>query len=194
MPKQRITKEMVVDAAFEIARTQGTEQIMVKNIAGKLGCSVQPIYSYCNNMEGLYQDVEEKAACFIREYLSSHIDKDSFFQSTGHAYIQLAKEEPYIFRLFILRKRESIHSLEDLYQNETNPQVAQFIAEDLNISLSKARELHLNMLIYTVGIGTILATAASDISTQEIFKQQERAYTAFLEQALKSVEENHDRK
>lgn len=194
MPKQRITKEMVVDAAFEIARTQGTEQIMVKNIASKLGCSVQPIYSYCNNMEGLYRDVEEKAACFIREYLSSHIDKDSLFQSTGHAYIQLAKEEPYIFRLFILRKRESIHSLEDLYQNETNPQVAQFIAEDLNISLSKARELHLNMLIYTVGIGTILATAASDISTQEIFKQQERAYAAFLEQALKSVEENHDRK
>lgn len=194
MPKQRITKEMVVDAAFEIARTQGTEQIMVKNIAGKLGCSVQPIYSYCNNMEGLYRDVEKKAACFIQEYLSSHIDKDNFFQSTGHAYIQLAKEEPYIFRLFILRKRESIHSLEDLYRNETNPHVAQFIAEDLNISLSKAMELHLNMLIYTVGIGTILATAASDISTQEIFKQQERAYAAFLEQALKSVEENHDRK
>lgn len=189
MPKQRITKEMVMDAAFEIARTQGTEQIMVKNIAGKLGCSVQPIYSYCNNMEGLYGDVEEKAACFIREYLSSHIDKNNFFQSTGHAYIQLAKEEPYIFRLFILRKRKSIHSLEDLYRNETNPRVAQFIAEDLNISLSKAKELHLNMLIYTVGIGTILATAASDISTEEIFEQQETAYAAFLEQALKGVEE-----
>ena len=50
MPKQRITKEMVVDAAFEIARTQGAKQILVKNIADKLGCSVQPIYSYCKNM------------------------------------------------------------------------------------------------------------------------------------------------
>lgn len=194
MPKQRITKEMVVDAAFEIARTQGTEQILVKNIAGKLGCSVQPIYSYCNNMEGLYRDVEEKAADFIQEYLSSRIDKNNFFQSTGHAYIQLAKEEPYIFKIFILRKRGFIHSLEDLYQKETNPQVTEFIAEDLNISLTKAKELHLNMLIYTVGIGTILATAAPDISTDEIFDQQETAYAAFLRQALKKVEENHDRK
>ena len=33
MPKQRITKEMVVNAAFEIARDGGMEQVMVKNIA-----------------------------------------------------------------------------------------------------------------------------------------------------------------
>lgn len=37
MPKQRITKEMVVNAAFEIARNSGMEQVMVKNIAEKLG-------------------------------------------------------------------------------------------------------------------------------------------------------------
>ena len=30
MPKQRITKEMVVKAAFEIARNSGMEQVMVK--------------------------------------------------------------------------------------------------------------------------------------------------------------------
>ena len=149
----------------------------------------QVIYSYCNNMEGLYRDVEEKAACFIQEYLSSHIDKNNFFQSTGHTYIQLAKEEPHIFRMFILRKRESIHSLEDLYQNEANPQMAQFIADDLGVSLTKAKELHLNMLIYTIGIGTILATAAPDIFTDEIFARQEAAYTAFLKQVSKSKEE-----
>lgn len=50
MPKQRITKEMVVNAAFEIARKSGMEQVMVKNIADKIGCSVQPIYSYCKKI------------------------------------------------------------------------------------------------------------------------------------------------
>lgn len=33
MPKQRITKEMVVIAAFELARQGGMEQVIVKNIA-----------------------------------------------------------------------------------------------------------------------------------------------------------------
>ena len=35
MPKQRITKEMVVSAAFEIARNDGMEQVIVKNIDRK---------------------------------------------------------------------------------------------------------------------------------------------------------------
>lgn len=36
MPKQRITKEMVIEAAFELARQGGLEQVLVKNIAGPL--------------------------------------------------------------------------------------------------------------------------------------------------------------
>ena len=69
MPKQRITKEMVVNAAFEIARSDGMEQVMVKNIAEKIGCSVQPIYSYCKNMEGLRRDVAMQVNRFIGEYV-----------------------------------------------------------------------------------------------------------------------------
>ena len=41
MPKQRITREMVVDAAFETARSEGMEQVMVKTIAERLHCSVR---------------------------------------------------------------------------------------------------------------------------------------------------------
>ncbi len=48
MPKQRITKEMVVDAALRLH--EKAEHVIVKNIAEKLGCSVQPIYSYCTNI------------------------------------------------------------------------------------------------------------------------------------------------
>ena len=125
MPKQRITKEMVVDAAFEIARKGGMEHVIVKNIAEKLGCSVQPIYSYCTNMEGLRTEVEQKARQFLQAYLEAHSDPQDLFRSTGHAYLQLAKEEPHILSIFVLQKRANVSSIEDLYQLETNPQVAQ---------------------------------------------------------------------
>ena len=92
MPKQRITKEMVVNAAFEIAENGGMEQVTVKSIADKIGCSVQPIYSYCKNMDGLRQDVIDQVNCFIQKYVASHIDKDDLFRSTGKSYIQLAQD------------------------------------------------------------------------------------------------------
>ena len=185
MPKQRITKEMVVNAAFEIARSDGMEQVMVKNIAEKIGCSVQPIYSYCKNMEGLRQDVTLKVCSFIGEYVKTHIDKDDIFETTGRAYIQFAKEEPHLFKIFILHRRNSIASLEDLYQSETNPHTAEFISKKLGISIGQAKKLHLNMLIYTIGLGTIFSVVTPGISTDEIYEQQEMAYKAFLSQTVR---------
>ena len=92
---------MVVNAAFEIARSSGMEQVLVKNIADRIGCSVQPIYSYCKNMEGLRRDVTDQVSRFIQEYIAARVDKADLFRSTGNAYIQLAKEEPNLFKMFI---------------------------------------------------------------------------------------------
>ena len=184
MPKQRITKEMVVNAAFEIAENGGMEQVTVKSIADKIGCSVQPIYSYCKNMDCLLQDVIDQFNCFIQKYVASHIDKDDLFRSTGKSYIQLAQDEPHLFRIFILHQRRGVSSLNDLYQSEANPHTAEMIAKELNISVERAKQLHLNMLIYTIGIGTVFSVTTPGISTDEIYTQQEAAYEAFLKQAL----------
>lgn len=159
---------------------------MVKNIADKIGCSVQPIYSYCKNMEGLRQDVTEEVCCFISKYIAAHIDNDDLFRSTGRAYIQLAKEEPYLFKIFIFHERRGISSLNELYQSEASEHTAGFIADKLNISISQAKQLHMNMLIYTIGIGTIFSVTTPGVSTDEIYMQQETAYQAFLNQALKN--------
>ena len=168
MPKQKITKEMVVNAAFELARDGGMENVMVKNIANKLSCSVQPVYTYCNNMAGLQKEVVAKANDFVQKYISANIDKRNLFQSTGQAYIKLAKEEPGIFKIFILKQRENIASLNDLYQSEASPQTAGYIAEVLGISIEQAKQLHINMLIYTIGIGTILSVTTPGIPAGEI--------------------------
>lgn len=184
MPKQRITKEMIVNTAFEIARISGMEQVMVKNIADQIGCSVQPIYSYCRNMDGLRQDVIEQVSRFVQEYIAVHVNWNDLFRSMGKSYIQLAQEEPHLFRIFILHRREGISSLNDLYQSETKPHIADKIADELHISAAQAEQLHLHMLIYTIGIGTVFSVAKPGISIDEIYQQQEAAYEAFFKQAL----------
>ena len=83
MPKQRITKEMVVEAAFEIARKEGAEKVIVKNIAERLGCSVQPIYSYCSNMEGLREELVERTRTFMKDYIASRLDRTIFCKGFG---------------------------------------------------------------------------------------------------------------
>lgn len=187
MPKQRITKESIITAAFELARENGIESITVKNISEKLSCSVQPIYTYCANMDGLRKDVIEKAKAYTRSYISEITEKSNgadIFKETGRAYLRLAKEEPHIFKMFILHQRENISSLSDLYAAETDPRIAAEISRRLNLSCDEAKKFHLNMLIYNIGIGAIFAGTTPGIPADEIFSQQEHAYNAFLNQAL----------
>lgn len=188
MPKQKITKKMVVDAAFGLARAGGMEQVMVKSIAEKLGCSVQPIYSYCNNMDGLRQDVTNQARQFVQSYVSARLDRHDLFRSTGRAYIQLAKEEPHILKMFVFQERKNISSLDDLYRAEASPHLAQIMADELNITVEKAAQLHLNMLIYTTGIGTILSVTTPGIPADEIYSQQDHAFEIFLKATLEEKE------
>lgn len=187
MPKQKITKEMVVEAAFSLAKEQGLENVTVRDIASELNCSVQPVYSYCKNMDGLRQDVMERSNLFIKKYISEHLDRNDFFRSSGHAYIQLAKEEPNVFKMYVMSVRKDVDSLGAFYESETNPRMANYISDTLGISVAKARALHMNMLIYTMGIGTILINATPGIPEAEIHAQLELAYQAFLKQVVKKV-------
>lgn len=184
MPKQRIDREAVIGAAFEIARSGGMEQVLVKNIAARIGCSVQPIYSYCRNMEELRQAVAARAADFVRAYIAQNASMDDLFRSTGRAYLRLAQEEPHLFRIFVLHERRGITSLEELCRTESDPRVAEGIAAQLHISLQRAQQLHRNMMIYNIGLGAIFAVTTPGIPAQEIYAQQELAYEAFLRQAL----------
>ena len=182
MPKQRITKEMVVEAAFSLAREGGIERVLVKPIAQRLGCSVQPIYSTCKDIEGVRREVAARADRFIREYVAARVEPGRLFFSMGQAYLSLAREEPGLFALFLTRERAGISSLDDLYRREASPAVAKSIAAELGLSLEQARELHLQMLIYTMGIAAVLSTCRPGIPAEEILQRQEAAYQAFLAQ------------
>lgn len=186
MPKQRITREMVLDAAFAIAREQGMEQVLVKNIAGRLKCSVQPIYSYCESMEALRDEVSRRACEAARAFVAERIDAGDRFCTTGRAWLELAQREPQLFRLFLAHPRRDAASWEDLYRAETDPSIAGEIARGLGLSEDAARRLHLQMLIYTVGLGTIFAT--TQIPADEVFARQEDAYEAFFRQAMQKNE------
>lgn len=189
MPKQRITREMVINVAFDIARREGIGQVLVKRIAQELGCSVQPIYTYCDSMDELRAAVAERAAVHMGAYMGQHIDPADPFRSTGIAYVRYAREEPRLYQLFLQRKRPYLHTLTDLYGVDADLRVPQSIAGRLGISLERAKALHLNMLIFTSGLGVISASSPEGLLEEELIARLESAYGAFLAQAVGKKEE-----
>ena len=52
-PKARVTKDMVVKAAFEVARKTGAENINARTVSEKLNCSTQPVMYHFATIEEL---------------------------------------------------------------------------------------------------------------------------------------------
>lgn len=188
MPKQRITKEMVLDAAFEILRERGEQNVLVKNIAAALSCSVQPIYSYCENMDTLRQELALMSAAFLRNYVAQRIDPNNLFESTGKAHVAFAKEYPHVFKSYFLRVRSNVQSLEDLYTTEASPRMAAHLAQTLHITERSAKTLHMNMIIYSTGLSFMMISAGGNFSTEEVNEKLTAGYKIFLKEAQSEKE------
>lgn len=178
-PKQRITKEMVMEAAFELLREGGEQKVLVKNIAEKLACSVQPIYSYCENMDSLRGELSLMAGRALQEFVAGRIDREDPFASTGKAYVDFAKEEPNLFKSYYLRKRPEIHSFSEMYDREAAPGMSEYLVKSLGISLEAARELHIHMIIYSAGISFLLISTGGNLPQQALYDKLDHAYLAF---------------
>ena len=98
-PKAKITKDMIVDAAFEIVRNEGVENINARTVSEKLNCSTQPVMYHFATIEALKKTVYAKADRYHSEYLLHiHNPQKGVMSGIGLNYIRFAIEEPHLFR------------------------------------------------------------------------------------------------
>ncbi len=180
MPKQRITKEMILEVAFKLARERGYEQVVVKNIAAEMGCSVQPIYSYFSNMDALKQAVVGAAMQFYNGFIYSRVDNDRVLQSMARANVAFAKYETNLFKLLFLQKLNGLNSFNDIYEWMGDKQATRRLAEELLLPEEKIKQVYVMLIVFTHGVATMIATGGADISDEESADILERAYEAFI--------------
>lgn len=180
MPKQRITKQMILDVAFNLAREKGYEQVVVKNIADEIGCSVQPIYSYFENMESLREAVIGTAMQFYNNFIYTRVQKDSILESMAKANVAFAKYETNLFKLLFLQKLNGLNSFNDIYEWMGDKQATAQLSKKLELPEDKVKEIYIMLIIFTHGVATMIATGGATIADVESAEILEKAYKAFI--------------
>ena len=101
---EKITKDMIVDAALEIFRAEGFDAVTSRRVAFKLGCSTQPIYFEYKNMDELKNDIVKKVVGQLNEIFSSVSNEgkeepDEFvYRSFGLSFLKFVQADPFVFR------------------------------------------------------------------------------------------------
>jgi AcrR family transcriptional regulator len=102
--KVSFTKEMVVDAAFELTREIGWESVTARNIARKLGSSTMPIYSTVKSIEEIEMEVMEKALALMVEYQKKPFTPDPMI-NLAVGYVVFARDEHNLFAFLYRAER-----------------------------------------------------------------------------------------
>lgn len=176
-PKARITKEMITDAAFEIARFEGAERINARTVAQKLGCSTQPVMYHFATVGDIKKAVYQKADDFHSEYI---MQKPDGIGGIGLAYIRFAQNEKHLFRFLFQSDEFSGQSLSQLIDNEALSPVLGAISQGSGITIEQAKTAFRSLFLFVHGYASMLANNSMEYDEDVISSDLQRILTGTM--------------
>lgn len=177
-PKARITREMVINAAFEIARSEGAERINARSVAKKLGCSTQPILYYFHSVEEIKIAVYKKSDDFHSEYIMQGATDG--IGGIGMAYIRFAQNEKHIFRYLFQSDGFSGQSLSGLIENEALSPVLKSISQSSGVTIEQAKVAFRSLFLFVHGYASMLANNSMEYDEEIISSDLQRILTGTM--------------
>lgn len=155
-PKVKITKDMIIEDAFRIVREEGAENLNVRSIAKRLGCSTQPVLYAFASVEEVKKAVYRKADEFHSAYLMN-LQGDNPFKEIGFQYIRFGAKEKNLFRFLFQTNEFAGHSIIDLINGPEMTPVLEILAQGVQITLQEAGIVLKTLFLFAHGYASMYA-------------------------------------
>lgn len=188
--KIKISKEMILETAFEIVRKDGTEKLSNRELANKLNCSIRPIYYQFENVEEMQKELYTKIEQFFYKFLLDNmVEVIPKYKQIGINYIKFAKKEKKLFQILFMSNTGLTPSAFVSKDGEDYKEIEKLIKISTNLKEEDIKDFHTKMWIFCHGIATLVANDTIKLTDNQI---QELLSYEF--QALMLLEENPNNK
>ena len=157
----KVTKEMIIDAAFEIAKEMGAENITARTVSQKLGCSTQPVLYHFKTIEDVRIAAHKKASEFHINYVTNLSGKyERPMLEVGMRHIQFAVEEKNLFRFLFHSNYYTGVSLSDWLTGKNFDSLFPILKRQAKVDERQAYSIFSQIFLVTHGIASLLANNA----------------------------------
>ncbi len=175
-PRAKITKEMVIDAAFEVTRAEGAENVNARTVSQKLGCSTQPVMYHFATIEDMKRAVYEKLSWFHTEYLMNVDPQEDVMLGIGLNYIRFAVEEPNLFRFLFQSGFAVENNILQMVDAEELKPVISAMQEEMKLNEEQTKEVFLTLALFVHGYASIIANNSLEFDEAVVAAHLERVY------------------
>lgn len=179
-PKPRITREMILDAAYAIAREQGIDLVNARAIAQQLGCSTQPVLYHFSHVEDIRREVYRMADSYHSAFLMQLTDDKNPMISIGLNYIRFAEQEKPLFRLLFQSDNFAGQNIAGLVDTPELLPVLEILQQEAELSPDQAKILFKTLMMLVHGIASMLANNTMEYNEKEIIPMLEMAFMGMI--------------
>lgn len=188
--KIRISKDMILDAAFEIVRKDGIEKLSNRELANKLKCSIRPIYYQFENVEEMQKELYKKIEHYFYKFLLDNmVEGIPKYKQIGINYIKFAKKEKKLFQTLFMSDTGLTPDAFVSKDGDDYKEIEKLVKISTNLKEDDIKDFHTKMWIFCHGIATLVASGTIKLTDSQI---QELLSYEF--QALMLLEENPNNK
>ncbi len=167
-PKNKFTREEMVEAAVRVVRAKGINALTAKALASELGVSTQPVFTCFHTIEEAKREVCSAAERVYDSYLTAGLSMSIPFLGVGMQYIRFAKEEPELYRLLFLTAHTSGSSSAMAALRRSQDLVRESLKRTYNIDAQAADRYFRDMWLVVHSLATLIVNGECSYSDQEI--------------------------
>lgn len=157
----KVTKEMIIEAAFEVAKEMGAENITARTVSQKLGCSTQPVLYHFKTIEDVRIAAHKKGFEYHINYVTNLSGKyERPMLEVGMRHIQFAIEEKKLFRFLFHSNYYTDISLSDWFTAENLGSIFSILKLQAKVDNRQAYSIFSQLFFVTHGIASLLANNA----------------------------------
>lgn len=164
-PKQRITREMILEKSFVMFCKQGMEAVNARSVAKTLSCSTQPIFSYYSGMDDLKGALDQKARELYQTTMAEAAQKEPGALSCCRAYIGFAKEQPRLFAHLFLRMGEEGES--PAMDEALRTRLVQEESELSGLAQEQTKDYLTRLWVFAHGMAVLLASGCAELGMEQ---------------------------
>ena len=179
-PKPKFTKEELVQAALELTREGGLDQVVARTLGKKLNTSPSTIFTHFDSVEEIRQAVMDAARKLYNGYVEEGLNMVPPMKGFGVQYIRFAMEEPNLYSVLFMKKRDDFKYVDFIINEGHYERIIAAAEKDFMLNRKQAEFLYHNMWAYAHGLAVMSATGVCNFSLEGISQMLGMACRSFL--------------
>ena len=183
-PKNKFTREEMVEAALRVVRAKGIDGLTAKTLADELGTSTQPVFTAFGSMDAVRREVYAAAVRVYDGYTNTGLKEKIPFFGVGMQYVRFAREEPELYRLLFLTRTQEYSAIKSM--EHLRELVRPTLVKIYHITAAEADIYFRDLWFVVHSLSTLIVTGDCSYSDGEIGQ----ILTGMSISICKSIKEN----